>query len=87
MQLVQRGEKVDRLVVYMVREADVDRPSVAMNEWILIDSDRIGSSALWMRCEGLALRRSLSATNSHLLEDAYLDKIGKQIPEAPSRIA
>lgn len=55
MQLAQRREEVDRLIVDMVREADIDRPTVAMNERILVDSDGIGSSALRMRREGLAL--------------------------------
>lgn len=87
MQLVQRREKVDRLVVDVVREADVDGPAVAVDEWILIDSDRIGSVALWMRRESLALRRYLSASTSQFLEDAYLDEVRKKIPEAPSGIA
>ena len=62
MQLVQRREEVDRLVVDMVREADVDGTTVAMDKWILIDADRVGSVALWMRREGLALKWPLSAS-------------------------
>jgi hypothetical protein len=70
----------------MVREADVDRATVAMNQWILVDSDRIGSLALWMRCEGLALGCFLSASTSQTLGDAYFAKVWEQIPETPSRI-
>jgi len=63
LQLVQRREEVDRLVVDMVREADVDGTIVAMDKWILIDPDCVGSVALWMRREGLALKWPLSASN------------------------
>jgi hypothetical protein len=71
----------------MVREADVDRPAAAMDERVLIDSDRICSVALWMRCEGLALERLVSASSYPILQDTYFAKIRKHIPEAPSRIA
>jgi len=47
----------------MVREADVDGTIVAMDKWILIDPDCVGSVALWMRREGLALKWPLSASN------------------------
>jgi hypothetical protein len=71
----------------MVREADIDRPAVAMDERVLIDSDRICSVALWMRCEGLALGQFVSASSFETLQDTHLAEIGEQLPKAPSRIA
>jgi hypothetical protein len=71
----------------MVREADIDRPTVAMNQWVLIDTNRIGSVALWMRREGLALGCLLSVLIPTTLGDAYFAKVWEQVPEAPSRIA
>jgi hypothetical protein len=58
-----------------------------MDQWILIDSDRIGSVALWMRREGLTLGCFESASSPQTLGDACLYEVGEQVPKAPSRIA
>jgi hypothetical protein len=56
----------------MVREADVDRPAAAMDEWVLVDSDCIGSVALWMRCEGLTLDHLVSVSSLRALHAEML---------------
>jgi hypothetical protein len=71
----------------MIREADVDRPAVAMDERVLIDPDRIRSVALWMGREGLALGHFVSASSHSRLQNTHLAEIGEQLPKAPSRIA
>jgi hypothetical protein len=64
----------------MIREADVDRSAATMNQRILIDSNRIGSVALWMGCEGLTLRRFVSALSLQTLhyEILTLQKYGSR---------
>jgi N-formylglutamate amidohydrolase len=56
-QLSECREEIDRLVVDVIREADVDRSSVTVYEWVLVDTDLIGNSSLRVRCESLTLSR------------------------------